>query len=226
MLNVKDVIVQLGKNIVLDLLNVQFEEASIHGIVGLNGSGKTTFFNTLAGFYKPESGTIDFSDSPLSVKKVAYLETTNYFYPMLTAREYLRIFKQTNPIYEEEALFELFHLPPGQLIEEYSTGMKKRLAMMALLKQDKKLYILDEPFNGLDLEGVFLFEEIMLKLKEQKKTILISSHVIAPLEKVCDTISLLEKGQVQHVYKRENFADLNLLLEKSVVEEIREKLIF
>ena len=206
---------------VLNTITNHFLPGQIHGIVGLNGAGKTTFFNTLATTLKPESGTIYFNENKISHKYIAYLETVNFFYSRITGKEYLNIFKQTNADFNLDALQGLLKLPLNELIENYSTGMKKKLALLGILKQDKDIFLLDEPFNGLDLETNKILELIITALKEKGKTILLSSHIIDPLLTVCDIIHVLENGQFSKVYQKNEFHKIEDELFKNIKEEAK-----
>jgi len=197
-----------GKKEVLRNLNHAFEPAQIHGIIGLNGAGKTTFFELLSGFLKPESGSITRNGQKLSREQVAFLETANYFYPNLTAGEYLDIFPQTNTNFDLSLINQLLQLELNELVENYSTGMKKKLALLAILKQDKPVYIFDEPFNGLDLETNALLEPLILRLRAAGKTIFISSHILPPLLTLCDQIHLLSEGHFSKSYLPPQFPDI------------------
>jgi ABC-2 type transport system ATP-binding protein len=205
MIKIENLSVNFSAKKVLNSITVNFLPGQIHGIVGLNGAGKTTFFNALSTTLKPDSGQIQFNENKLSHKDIAYLETVNFFYSRLTAKEYLNIFKQTNAGFNLHALQDFLKLPLDELIENYSTGMKKKLALLGVLKQDKPIFLLDEPFNGLDLETNKILELIIGTLKEKGKTIFLSSHIIEPLLTVCDSIHVLENGQFSKTYNKVDF---------------------
>lgn len=183
------------KQKVLDNLNLSLSQGDIHGIVGLNGSGKTTLLNTIYGLIKKDSGDIKSDEAKMSKKDISYLTAENFFYDNITGNEYLALFK--NPNFNLEKWNQLFKLPLDQLIDNYSTGMKKKLAFLALLKQNKKSMILDEPFNGLDIETCRIIRSILIKLKEQNKTIIVTSHIIETLTNLCDHIHYLENGIIK-----------------------------
>lgn len=208
MISIKDLSVSFDKHQVLKNININFEDGFIHGIVGLNGAGKTTFFNVLAKMLKPDSGFITQNDIVLAIKDTAYLETNNYFFSRITGGEYLKIFKQTNEAFDLAVLQEYFKLPLDELIENYSTGMKKKLSLLAVLKQGKSIFILDEPFNGLDLETNKVLEIIIASLKQKQKTVFVSSHIIDPLLSTCDKIHLLQDGVFTRTYEKEEFSKI------------------
>jgi ABC-2 type transport system ATP-binding protein len=184
MLKLDNISAAYSDNQVLENLSLTIKSGEIHGLIGLNGSGKTTLLNCLYGFVKYQKGTITFNEKPLERKDVAFLETNNFFYANLTGREFLSIFPNPNEKFDLETWKNLFDLPIDEMIEGYSTGMKKKLALLAVLKLDRPIIVLDEPFNGLDLESNYLVEKIILTLKEKGKTILITSHILGILHQI------------------------------------------
>jgi len=202
---------------VINGLNLKMDERMIHGIVGLNGSGKTTLLNTIFGLKRPVSGIVLFQGRKASKKDISYLVTENYFYSNITGREYLQLFK--NKDFLTEKWNELFLLPLDELVDNYSSGMKKKLALMGSLKQNKPVMILDEPFNGLDIESTRILRMVLLKLKEQGKTIIITSHIIETLTNLCDSIHFLENGKIKFSKTKTEFA----AFEKEIFQSIEEK---
>lgn len=209
MINIKELTVRFDDNTVLNNISIGFQLPGIFGIVGLNGSGKTTFFNALSNIVKPASGEICFENRNLNQHDSGYLETVNFFYSGITGNEYLKIFKQTNSNFNLSALQVFTKLPLDELIETYSTGMKKKLALLGILKQDKPVYLFDEPFNGLDMETNKILELIILVLKEKGKTVFVSSHILDPLLIICDAIYFLENGKFTKSYYKPDFNRIN-----------------
>ncbi len=121
----------------------------------------------------------------------------------------MKIFRQTNPGFSLGILQDYFKLPLNELIENYSTGMKKKLALLGILKQDRPVFILDEPFNGLDLETNKILEIIITTLKQKNKTIFVSSHIIEPLLAICDKIYLLQNGLFIKTYEKKDFNNID-----------------
>ena len=140
---------------------------------------------------------------------IGYLPTEPYFFSHMTGLEYLQLLcnarniELVNP--EEKNIFEL---PLQQYAINYSTGMKKKLALMALLLQGNEVLILDEPFNGVDIQSNILITEILHQLKAKGKTILISSHIFSTLAENCDEIYLLKDGCIVEKAGRERFSEL------------------
>lgn len=207
---------------VIDSLNLTLAEHVIHGIVGLNGSGKTTLLNAIYGLKKINAGEINCDQAPLSKKEMSYLLAENFFYSNITGREYLSLFK--NALFNVDKWNELFSLPLDQIIDTYSTGMKKKLAVLGILKQDKPVMILDEPFNGLDIETCRIIRSILMRLKEKGKTVIITSHIIETLTNLCDHIHYLEKGKVKFSKEKKEFVEFERELFETL-ENKNEKLI-
>ncbi|MBW3521962.1 ATP-binding cassette domain-containing protein [Chryseobacterium sp. NKUCC03_KSP] len=207
MLEIKNISVSFKDKNVLQNLNLKIEEGIILGILGKNGAGKTTFFESLYQSQK-YSGEILWQNQKLLRQNISYLETENYFYPYITGREYLSYFaKEKLPKTIE--LAEKFQLPLDKYVQYYSSGMKKKLALIGMLMLDKPINILDEPFNGVDFEGVHLLYDIIRELKQSNKMVIISSHIIETLFHTCDRIVTLESGLISNIFERSDFEKLN-----------------
>jgi ABC-2 type transport system ATP-binding protein len=226
MLNFKNLSHSYGSNQVLKKLNLSLEKGKVHGLIGLNGSGKTTLLNVLYGFIKPQSGEISWNDSPIQRKDISFLETQNFFYSNLTGREFLSIFPNPKDEFDADAWKNLLDLPIDEMIEGYSTGMKKKLALMCILKLDRPIIVLDEPFNGLDLETNYILEKLISILREKGKTIIITSHILGILHKVCDKIHWLKGGIIEKSFGGNEFQDIdNQLFKDSDIENVLLKLV-
>ncbi|MCG8837536.1 ABC transporter ATP-binding protein [Tenacibaculum dicentrarchi] len=207
-LEIKDLHKSFGNKKVLKGINISLESHEIHGIIGSNGAGKSTFFECICGLTKYE---VEVSSvlSPLK-DYIAYLPTTPYFFPRITGREYLtfllKLSEKKNVNFEE--LANIFSLPLNSYVENYSTGMRKKISFVGLLLLEKSIYILDEPFNGVDLEGVELFKIFINKLKEKGCTVLVSSHIVDTLTDMCSDIHYLKDGFFIKKYKPENFCEI------------------
>lgn len=209
MLQIKQLTFKYADDTILQDLSIDFEEEHVHGVVGLNGSGKTTFFNILAGYLEPDAGQIFLDGKPLAKNSIAYIDAESVFYPKLTAGEFLSVFPQTNPGYREDELLRIFSLPKDEFIETFSTGMKKKLLIVSQLKQDKQIYIFDEPFNGLDLESNRSLQIIIKLLAQKRKTIFIASHIIEPLFGLCFKIHHLKHKHIVSSFAKEDFHKLD-----------------
>lgn len=209
MLEIKNVNVEFKNQKVLNDLSLSIEEGCILGLLGKNGAGKTTLFESLYQGVK-FSGNINWKDNRLKREMISYLETENYFYPYMTGEEYLAYFISEKEVNVAE-ITEKFNLPLKKYVQYYSSGMKKKLALIGMLMLDKPINILDEPFNGVDFEGVHILYDVIRQLKSENKIVMISSHIIETLFHTCDKIAVLENGSIHKIYEKEDFSELSTL---------------
>lgn len=214
MLQIKNLQVAYGEKKVLTGLDFTANVGEITGIVGLNGSGKTTLLNTIYGEINPREGEISFANQAIVPASIAYLKTQNFFYQRITGAEYLDLFRMKHPNFKVEEWNAVFRLPLEKWVDSYSTGMKKKLAFMGILSLNRKVIILDEPFNGLDLETNETLKNILKILRSKQKTILVTSHILETLTTICDRIFYLNKGIMEHHFEAENYHQLEALLTK------------
>ena len=193
MINIKNLSKNYGNKEILKDIKLSTEKEKVHGIIGKNGAGKTSLFNCIAGLTEHE-GTIE-SEFQILKNHIAYLMTNPYFLPKITGLEYITLMLRARGIKKVNIKERnIFSLPLGNYASEYSTGMKKKLALTAILLQKNDLFILDEPFNGVDIEGNMLITQIIRKLKSLGKSVIISSHIFSTLKGVCDDFHLLDNG--------------------------------
>ncbi len=214
MLQVENLHVAYGSKTVLQGLDFSAKAGEITGIVGLNGTGKTTLLNSVYGKIRPQQGMIEYAGQPLETRSIAYLETHNFFYKRITGREYLELFRIQHPNFSIEEWNAVFRLPLEKWIDTYSTGMKKKLAFMGILSLNRIVIILDEPFNGLDLETNETLKNILKILKQKNKTLIVTSHILETLTTICDSIYYLNNGTMQHHFKSTDYDQLEALLTK------------
>jgi len=207
MIKIKELSKLFGNKEVLKNLSMEFSEGNVYGIVGENGAGKTTLFRCIAGL-ESYSGEIISDVKPLK-NHLGLLLTEPFFFTMMTGREYIRLLcnarGKTNVDIDSKNIFDL---PLDQYASTYSTGMKKKLAITAILLQENEYFILDEPFNGVDIQSNIILTEIILKLKELNKVVIISSHIFSTLSDTCDEIHLLRKGEQIKSVNKTGFKDL------------------
>lgn len=225
MLTIRNLEVEYSKGtLILKGIDLSMEPGKVHGLVGLNGAGKTTLLNALYAFIRPVNGTVDFNDRPLLRQDIAYLEAENYFYPYMTGREYLNLFPAGKNGFQAESWQQLFSIPLDDITENYSTGMRKKLALLAVIKPDKPVIILDEPFNGLDLESAHILMLILQQLREKGKTILITSHIYETLTSSCDFIHHIADGNIKHSYSKIQFGILQDLLHSNIEQRTSDQI--
>ena len=207
MIKIKELSKLFGNKEVLKNLSMEFSTGNVYGIVGENGAGKTTLFRCIAGL-ESYSGEIISDVMPLK-NHLGLLLTEPFFFSMMTGREYIRLLcnarGKTNVDIDSKNIFDL---PLDQYASTYSTGMKKKLAITAILLQENEYFILDEPFNGVDIQSNIILTEIILKLKELNKIVIISSHIFSTLSDTCDEIHLLRKGEQIKSVNKTGFKDL------------------
>ncbi len=218
MLSIDRLEVRYGTAVVLRGLSLDLEPGHVHGLMGRNGEGKTTLLDTVFGMVHPTAGSIRLRGAPLRSCDVGYLQAHNFFYPRITGREYLRIF-QSRHAFDVEAWNQIMELPLDQLVERYSAGMQKRLALLGILSLDRPVLLMDEPFNGLDLESNHLLGRLLRLLAVSGKTILLTSHILESLTRTCDRIHLLASGAVAGSFHPQEFDGLDALLLKGATGE-------
>jgi len=224
MLEIQNLKAAYGKNQVLKGASLELAPGTAHGILGMNGAGKTTFFETIYGRKPRQSGQCLMNGQAIKKEQIAYLESESYFYPFITGKEHLELCSHQNPSFKIEAWNELFQLPLQQLIETYSTGMKQKLALLGALATGRPLIIMDEPFNGVDLQSSETIYQLIDHLKQQGHYLLISSHIMDTLTHTCDQISHLSEGVFQHTYQRDEFPHMQQALRASLKRNIQQAL--
>ncbi|WP_338356766.1 ATP-binding cassette domain-containing protein [Yeosuana marina] len=207
MIKIESVSKFYGKKQVLNIIELEFKKGTVYGVVGENGAGKTTLFRCIAGL-ETYNGQIT-SDFDILKNHLGLLLTEPFFFSKITGKEYIQLLANARQIklsnIEDKNIFDL---PLNQYASTYSTGMKKKLALTAILLQENDVFILDEPFNGVDIQSNLIITEIIKKLKELEKTIIISSHIFSTLADTCDEIFLMKTGEIVKKVKQIDFNNL------------------
>ena len=224
MLKINELTVSFGSNQVLDKLNLECQPGTLHGILGMNGAGKTTLFRTIYGFKKKQGGTCQFEGEPVQSRDIGFLETDNFFYSYMKAREYIDLLSTNGKPFDLEKWNSIFQLPLDDLIDTYSTGMKKKMAFLGILALDRPILIFDEPFNGVDVESNEKIFQILERLKSNGKIILLSSHILSSLTNTADKISLLKGGKISRTYSNKEFPALEKQMKLQVQNNINQAL--
>jgi ABC-2 type transport system ATP-binding protein len=216
-LEVKKLNFSFGAKDVLKDFSFTLKTGQVHGILGDNGAGKTTFFNLLFGTLKSSSAAIRDIDRT----EIAFLETDSYLYSHMTGMEYIQLITpDTNSL---EKWNDIFELPLHEYTHNYSTGMKKKLLLLGVLLLNKNIIILDEPFNGLDLKTCEAIHYIIQRLKAVGKTIILSSHILETVIQNADKISYLENGSILKTYDKMEFRELEELVKSKFRSNIVSK---
>ena len=223
MIAIRNLTMTYGENKVLNNLNIEFEKGKVYGIVGENGAGKTTFFRCIAGL-EVYDGEIRSTLNPIK-NYLGLLLTEPFFFRNITGKEYIQLLCNARNIkITDIESRNIFDLPLNQYASSYSTGMKKKLALMAILLQSNEYFILDEPFNGVDIQSNILITELIHKLKALNKTVLISSHIFSTLSDTCNEIHLLSKGSFIKSVQKEEFLSLEAEMKHMTIGNKIEKL--
>ncbi len=201
------------KKVALRALNLTIARGEIFGLLGPNGSGKTTTIKLLLGLLFPSSGeALVFGEPAAAVRKnerIGYLPEESYLYRFLNAEEtldfYGRLFDMPAERRRKRAqeLIEMVGLKNDRkrILKEYSKGMRQRIGLAQALINDPELVILDEPTSGLDPLGTRWMKDLILELRSKGKTILMCSHRLDDVQDVCDRIAILYEGELQELGK-------------------------
>ena len=194
----------------VDGLSVIVPQACFFGFLGPNGAGKTTTIRMLTGLAQPDSGSMRVLGLPMPEKsleirkEIGLVPDDTLLFDYLTGAEYLefvaRLYGLPRPLARERAqeLLDLFQLNenPRKLIGEYSKGMRKRVAMGAALIHRPRLFLMDEPFEGVDAVGARLMKDILLEQVHRGATVFLTSHVLEVVERLCDQVAIINRGKV------------------------------
>ena len=215
----------------LNSLSLEVHKGEVFGLLGPNGSGKTTTMKLLLGLLFPTEGEINILGKPASdVSKnewIGYLPEESYLYRFLNAEEtldfYGRLFDMSAKQRKERAnqLIELVGLQNARKrqLKEYSKGMTRRIGLAQALINDPDLILLDEPTSGLDPLGSRDMKDLIVKLRDQGKTVVMCSHLLADVQDVCDRIAILYAGELKELGSVED-----LLKEQHETELLTSKL--
>ena len=199
-----------GSKAAVDGLSLTVPCGSFFGFLGPNGAGKSTTIRMLTGLIPPTSGSIKLlgmplPDQELEIKRhIGLVPDESLLFDRLTGGEFLefvgRMYGLARPVARERAgelltLFELAEMP-RKLIAEYSKGMRKRVAMAASLIHRPQLFLMDEPFEGVDAVGARLMKDILLDQVRHGATIFLTSHVLEVVERLCDRVAIIHEGRI------------------------------
>jgi ABC-2 type transport system ATP-binding protein len=196
-----------GERKAVDSVDLRIPRGSAFGYLGPNGAGKTTLIRTLLGLTKPSSGTISLLGRPIpeqradALARIGAIVEEPRFHPFLTGRENLRIVaaarERESHARIDDALQRvgLQHRADDR-VKTYSQGMRQRLGVARCLLADPELLILDEPTNGLDPAGIEEFRGLVRSLVDEGRTVVLSSHLLTEVERICDAIAIVDRGRV------------------------------
>ena len=213
MLNIEGVS-KTFENFSLNNINIRLEPGKIMGIIGDNGSGKTSIINLIMGLYKPSSGKIELNGNNVEKDPVGYKNDIGFvydnlsFYPNLKLRDYKKIVSMFYKNFDEEVYdmyFDNFNLDPEEKIKNLSKGQCEKVMISTALSHHAKLLILDEPIYGLEKsvrkELIRIFKDY---IKKENGSVVISTHNVSELEEIYDHIVYLEKGKILFNLKKKD----------------------
>jgi len=194
----------------VDGLNLIVPQGCFFGFLGPNGAGKTTTIRMLMGLAPPTSGTIELLGMPMPAREVeiktrmGVVPDESLLFDHLTGPEYVefvgRMYRLPRDVARERAreLIALFELDGSsrKLIGEYSKGMRKRVAMAASLIHRPQLFLMDEPFEGVDAVGARLMKDILIDQVRRGATIFLTSHVLEVVERLCERVAIIHEGKI------------------------------
>ena len=192
-------------------LDLKVESGEIFVFLGSNGAGKTTTIKMLTGLLLPTSGSaeidgFDVAKSPIEVKKITgYLPDEPFLYNKLTGREFLQFIAYIRGIQKKrdriDKFLDLFELKGSadELIEGYSLGMKKKIAIGAALLHDPKVLFLDEPTGGLDPKSAKTMKDLLLDIRQRGTTVFMTTHILEIAERMCDRVGIIDHGKLIRV---------------------------
>lgn len=206
MLKISNLSKKFKKRVVLDNISLELDFGNIYGFLGANGSGKSVFFKIICGFLKADSGTIALDDKVLG-KDIDFLPELGVliekpgFIENYTQFDNLKYLAQINNVITDDDIrtaLELVGLDTdnNEKVKNFSLGMRQRLAIAQAIMENQKIIILDEPFNGLDKQGVAQIKQLLLGLKSPDRLILLTSHISGDIEEMSDSVFEFTAGKI------------------------------
>ena len=202
MLESKAVTKAFGSKIAVDHVDLKLEKGHIYALLGPNGSGKTTWMKMAAGLIKPTSGRVEFEGKPVDIdsrRYVAYMSTEPYFYSWMSVRDvgkYYRDFFEDFSYARYIKLLDSMQLSEGLKTRALSSGMMAKLKIAVTLARDARVYMLDEPFNGIDLLARDEIRANIIEAASEDKLLLLSSHLVEEMEAIADRAVFISEGRL------------------------------
>ena len=205
MLKSENLTKKFGSLTAVNDVTMELEPGHIYAMLGPNGSGKTTWMKMAAGLMKPTSGTVSFCGEPVGIesrKHVAYMSTEPYFYTWMTVADtgrYYRDFFEDFSMEKFETLLDQMELGRQLKTRTLSSGMAAKLKIAVTMSRDAKVYMLDEPFNGIDLLARDEIRACILREAGPEKLLLLSSHLVEEMEAVADWAVFIRQGRLVEI---------------------------
>lgn len=205
MLKATNIVKNFGDFTALDGVNLQVNRGEIYGFIGPNGAGKSTTIRVLLGMLRATSGSAtifgkDVWEDAVDIhKRVAYVPGDVNLWPNLTGGEVIDLFlnlRGVNNRKKREEMIERFDLDPTKKCRTYSKGNRQKVALISAFASNADLYILDEPTSGLDPLMERIFQQCVIEAKDAGKSVLLSSHILSEVERLCDKVSIIREGKI------------------------------
>ena len=202
MLESKELTKKYGAKTAVDCVSLSMEPGHIYAMLGPNGSGKTTWMKMAAGLVKPTSGTVLFNGTPVGIesrKDVAYMSTEPYFYDWMNIEDAGKYYQDFFEDFSMERFLRMLHdmgLNEKDKIRTLSSGMVAKMKIALTLARDAKVYMLDEPFNGIDLLARDEIRPAILSAAVPEKLLLLSSHLVEEMEAIADRAVFIKEGRL------------------------------
>jgi len=214
-------------------INLTVYKGEVFGLLGLNGAGKTTLMKTILGLLQPTSGTLKiFGDSINNIKirqRIGYMPELPYFPKYLKAYEIMEYFADIFDIENKKErilkTLEIVGLKGSEYkrIKSFSKGMQSRLGMAQALINDPDILFLDEPMSGLDPLGYKEMRDVLINLNKHGKTIFFNSHILSEVEKICDRVAVMHRGELKDVKKVKQIMQKYKSMEDYFIHNVKEK---
>ena len=202
MLESKELTKQFGAKTAVDHVSLKLEKGHVYAMLGPNGSGKTTWMKMAAGLIKPTSGQVLFQGEPVNIesrKHVAYMSTEPYFYAWMSVKDvgdYYADFFEDFSRERYQALLQKMELTEEMKTKALSSGMMAKLKIAVTMARDAQVYMLDEPFNGIDLLARDEIRASILEYATEEKLMLLSSHLVEEMEAIADRAVFIKEGRL------------------------------
>ena len=218
---------RFGRFTALDGVDMTVSKGEIRAFLGPNGAGKTTTIRCLLGILRPTSGMVSlfgqdaWKDAVSLHKRVAFVPGDVNLWPNMTGGEIIDLFTSLNGTgaigSQREKYLELFELDPTKKCRTYSKGNRQKVALVAAFSSGAELFILDEPTSGLDPLLEKVFQDCIMELKSEGRSVLLSSHIISEVEKLADSVSIIREGRI---VESGSMADITARAQGKTLEEI------
>ena len=209
-----------GNNLVLDDVSFTFESGKIYGLLGRNGSGKTTFFNCLDGLINYKKGKFYIDDIQINSNDIGFVLTSPMLPEFLTGYEFIKTYMEINKIEEKNKIDEYFNMvsfakeDQDKLIKDYSSGMKNKIQILMCIISKPKIILLDEPLTSIDVVVAKEIKDIFKTLKNDH-IIIFSTHILELATSMCDEIVIINNKKLELI-------DSKILKSKSFEDKIVE----